>query len=256
MASRSKRSNTKKNWLIVIIILVSFAIATYIFNSFYNRPAFVHYHAFGIDLPVNYGIHGIDVSKYQKTIGWKLVKEMEVENIRIGFAFMKATEGLSNVDNQFRRNWSQAKKAEIPRGAYHFFIASKSGKAQAENFIENVRLQKGDLPPVLDIEQINGASVTDLQQRVADWLEVVEKKYDVKPIIYTNADFYKNFLAGRFDDYPLWVAHYLVKAKPRINRQWHFWQHSERGRANGINAFVDFNVFNGDSSAFKNLLIQ
>ena len=256
MASRSKRSNTKKNWLIVIIILVSFAIATYIFNSFYNRPAFVHYRAFGIDMPVNYGIHGIDVSKYQKTIGWKLVKEMEVENIRIGFAFMKATEGLSNVDNQFRRNWSQAKKAEIPRGAYHFFIASKSGKAQAENFIENVRLQKGDLPPVLDIEQINGASVTDLQQRVADWLEVVEKKYDVKPIIYTNADFYKNFLAGRFDDYPLWVAHYLVKDKPRINRQWHFWQHSERGRANGINAFVDFNVFNGDSSAFKNLLIQ
>ena len=256
MASRSKKSNTKKNWLIVIIILVSFAIATYIFNSFYNRPAFVHYRAFGIDMPVNYGIHGIDVSKYQKTIGWKLVKEMEVENIRIGFAFMKATEGLSNVDNQFRRNWSQAKKAEIPRGAYHFFIASKSGKAQAENFIENVRLQKGDLPPVLDIEQINGASVTDLQQRVADWLEVVEKKYDVKPIIYTNADFYKNFLAGRFDDYPLWVAHYLVKDKPRINRQWHFWQHSERGRANGIDAFVDFNVFNGDSSAFKNLLIQ
>ena len=256
MASRSKKSNTKKNWLIVIIILVSFAIATYIFNSFYNRPAFVHYRAFGIDMPVNYGIHGIDVSKYQKTIGWKLVKEMEVENIRIGFAFMKATEGLSNVDNQFRRNWSQAKKAEIPRGAYHFFIASKSGKAQAENFIGNVRLQKGDLPPVLDIEQINGASVTDLQQRVADWLEVVEKKYDVKPIIYTNADFYKNFLAGRFDDYPLWVAHYLVKDKPRINRQWHFWQHSERGRANGIDAFVDFNVFNGDSSAFKNLLIQ
>jgi len=255
MASRSKK-RSKNNRLIVIIILVAFAIATYLFNRFYNRPAFVHYRAFGIDMPVKYGIHGIDVSKYQKTIGWKLVKEMEVENIRIGFAFMKATEGITNVDNQFRRNWTQAKKANIPRGAYHFFIASKSGKAQAENFIENVRLQKGDLPPVLDIEQINGASVTDLQQRVADWLAVVEDKYGVKPIIYTNADFYKNFLADRFDDYPLWVAHYLVKDKPRIKRDWHFWQHSERGRANGIDAFVDFNVFNGDSAAFKNLLIQ
>lgn len=256
MAGRNKKRNSKKNWLVVIIILVSFAAATYFFNAFYNRPSFVHYRAFGIDMPVQYGIHGIDVSKYQKTIGWKLVKEMEAENIRIGFVFMKATEGITNIDNQFRRNWIQAKKAEIPRGAYHFFIASKSGKAQAENFIENVRLQKGDLPPVLDIEQINGASVTDLQQRVADWLEVVEKKYKVKPIIYTNASFYKNFLAGRFDDYPLWVAHYLVKDKPRINRDWHFWQHSERGRANGINAFVDFNVFNGDSTDFKNLLIQ
>lgn len=255
MASRSKK-RTKKNRLILIIILVSFALATYLFNRFYNRPSFVHYAAFGIDMPTRYNIHGIDVSRYQKTIGWKLIKEMEVENIRIGFAFMKATEGVSGIDGQFRRNWIQAKKADLPRGAYHFFIASKSGKAQAENFIENVKLQKGDLPPVLDIEQMNGASVTDLQQRVADWLLVVEKKYKVKPIIYTNADFYETFLAGRFDDYPLWVAHYLVKDKPRIKREWHFWQHSEKGRANGIDAFVDFNVFNGDSADFKKLLIQ
>ncbi|HSN62216.1 MAG TPA: glycoside hydrolase family 25 protein [Ferruginibacter sp.] len=255
MASRSKKRN-KKNRLILLIILVSFALATYLFNRFYNRPSFVHYAAFGIDMPTRYNIHGIDVSRYQKTIGWKLIKEMEVENIRIGFAFMKATEGVSGIDGQFRRNWIQAKKADLPRGAYHFFIASKSGKAQAENFIENVKLQKGDLPPVLDIEQINGASVTDLQQRVADWLLVVEKKYNVKPIIYTNADFYETFLAGRFDDYPLWVAHYLVKDKPRIKRKWHFWQHSEKGRANGIDAFVDFNVFNGDSAEFKKLLIQ
>ena len=207
-------------------------------------------------MPSKYNIHGIDVSRYQKTIGWKLVKQMEVQDIRIGFAFMKATEGISNLDAQFRRNWVQAKKAGIPRGAYHFFIASKSGKAQAENFLENVDLQAGDLPPVLDIEQTNGASVTLLQQRVADWLDNVEAAYNVKPIIYTNADFYETFLAGRFDEYPLWVAHYKVKDKPRIKRKWHFWQHSERGRANGISAFVDFNVFSGDSAAFKSLLLQ
>jgi lysozyme len=255
MASRRRKRN-KNNLLILFIILASFAVATFLFNRYYNRPSFVHYPAFGIPVPVKYSIHGIDVSHYQKTIGWKLVKEMEVENIRIGFAFMKATEGLTGIDGQFRRNWIQARKAEIPRGAYHFFIASKSGKAQAENFIDHVTLQKGDLPPVLDIEQSNGASVAALQQRLADWLMVVEKKYGVKPIIYTNVDFYETFLAGRFDDYPLWVAHYLVKDKPRIKRSWHFWQHSESGRANGINSFVDFNVFNGDSAAFKKLLIQ
>ena len=255
MASRSKKRN-KKNWLILLILLASFALATFLFNRFYTRPAFVHYPAFAIDMPARYNIHGIDVSKYQRTIGWKLVKEMEVDDIRIGFAFMKATEGVINIDAQFKRNWKQAKKAGIPRGAYHFFIASKSGKAQAENFLDNVALEPGDLPPVLDVEQTNGASVTDLQQRVADWLQVVEKKYKTKPIIYTNVDFYNTFLAGRFDDYPLWVAHYFVKDKPRIKRHWHFWQHSERGRANGINAFVDFNVFSGDSADFKALLLQ
>lgn len=255
MAGKSKKRR-RKNYLILAIILCSFATATYLFNRFYNRPSFVHYPAFGIDIPSRYSIHGIDVSRYQQTIGWKLVKEMEVANIRIGFAFIKATEGINGLDGQFNRNWAQAKRAGVPRGAYHFFIASKSGKAQAENFIENVKLQAGDLPPVLDIEQVNGASVTDLQQRVADWLNVVEKKYKVKPIIYTNVVFYETFLAGRFDDYPLWVAHYFAKDKPRIKRNWHFWQHSEAGHANGIDAFVDFNVFNGDSAAFKKLLIQ
>ena len=254
MASRRSKRNTK-NWLILFIILFSFSLATFLFNRYYNRPSFIHYPAFAIDMPSRYAIHGIDVSRYQKTIGWRLVKEMQVENIRIGFVFIKATEGINNVDGQFSRNWTQAHKAAMPRGAYHFFIASKSGKAQAENFMENVQLKKGDLPPVLDVEQVNGTSVTDLQQRVSDWLLAVEKKYKTKPIIYTNVDFYETFLAGRFDDYPLWVAHYLVKDKPRIKRSWYFWQHSQSGRVNGINAFVDFNVFNGDSVAFKKLLI-
>lgn len=255
MAGRSKKRKTK-SWIIVTIVLASFAVAFYLLDRIYNPPSFVHYPAFGIDMPVKYAIHGIDVSRYQKTIGWKLVKEMEVENIKLGFAFMKATEGITRQDPQFKRNWKQARKAGMPRGAYHFFIASKSGKAQAENFIDNVKLETGDLPPVLDIEQVNGASVTDLQQRVADWLNMVEKKYKVKPIIYTNVVFYETFLKGRFDNYPLWVAHYFVKDKPRIKRNWHFWQHSEKGRANGIDAYVDFNVFNGDSADFKKLLIR
>jgi lysozyme len=181
---------------------------------------------------------------------------MEVKKVKIKFAFIKATEGIGRIDENFRRNWFNAQKAGVARGAYHFFISSKSGKAQAENFIETVRLQKGDLPPVLDIEQTNGASITDLQQRVSDWLQMVEKKYRVKPVIYTNADFYKTFLSGRFDDYPLWVAHYLVKDKPRISRNWTFWQHNETGHVNGINSFVDFNVFNGDSTAFLNMLVK
>ena len=160
------------------------------------------------------------------------------------------------VDQQFRRNMSETKKAGIARGAYHFFIGSESGKMQAQNFIETVILRPGDLPPVLDVETANGASATDLQQRVADWLAVIEKKYGVKPLIYTNVDFYKNFLAGRFDDYPLWVAHYLAKDRPAITRSWLFWQHNEKGNVTGIRSHVDFNVFNGDSTAFRKLLIK
>jgi lysozyme len=52
------------------------------------------------------------------------------------------------------------------------------------------------------------------------------------------------------------VAHYLVKDKPRIKRNWLFWQHNETGRVNGVDAYVDFNVFNGDSTMFKKLLLK
>ncbi|HNA01677.1 MAG TPA: GH25 family lysozyme, partial [Ferruginibacter sp.] len=68
--------------------------------------------------------------------------------------------------------------------------------------------------------------------------------------------FYENFLDGAFDQYPLWIAHYLVKDKPRIKRSWSFWQHNEAGRVNGISALVDFNVFNGDSAAFRKMLVR
>ena len=254
--ARRKKKSAGRTVMIALFILITVATGIYYFSDYFSRPSFVHYKKYGIDIPANYRIHGIDVSKHQGVISWKDVKEMQVDDVKIDFAFIKATEGIGRIDEQYRRNWFNARKAGIFTGAYHFFIASKSGKAQAENFLETIHLQKGDLYPVLDIEEAYGAGVSDLQQRVSDWLQMVEHTYHVKPIIYSNPDFYKTYLAGRFDEYPLWVAHYLVKDKPRIERTWFFWQHNETGHVNGITTFVDFNVFNGDSTAFSKLLLQ
>ena len=232
------------------------ASTVYYINEYLSRPKFVRYPAFGIAIPANYAMHGIDVSRYQDNIDWEAVSSMQDKEVKIGFVFIKATEGLDRVDDKFRQNWFKAKQTSLSRGAYHFFISSKSGKAQAEKFIETVSLTKGDLPPVLDIESANGASVTDIQQRVKDWLAMIERHYKIKPIIYTNVDFYENFLDGQFDDYPLWVAHYYVRDKPAIKRNWTFWQHNEKGRVNGVDAYVDFNVFNGDSAGFRKMLLK
>jgi len=180
---------------------------------------------------------------------------MKVDNIRLHFAFIKATEGNNDHDPYFKRNWKRSKEAGIIRGAYHFFIATKDGKMQARNFIDHVELESGDLPPVLDVEQIFTATPTQLRKEVQAWLDVVENYYSVKPIIYTNVDFYEKYLKGYFDEYPLWVAHYLQPNQPRISRDWSFWQHSETGRVNGIKSKVDFNVFNGDSLEFRSLLV-
>lgn len=216
---------------------------------------FVRYPEFGIPIPAEYEIHGIDVSRYQQNISWDMVKDMNVHDIKLQFAFIKATEGLINIDPFFKRNWKKTKEAGIVRGAYHFFIPTKDGKSQAKNFTDHVQLQSGDLPPVLDVEQAYGANAVQVRKEIKEWLDAVQDFYHIKPIIYTYLDFYNNYLKGYFDGYPLWVAHYLQPHQPRINRDWTFWQHSEQGRVNGILSKVDFNVFNGDSLSFRALLV-
>jgi len=254
----SKKS--RKRFLSVFVLVTLLSTGCFLFYLSYlwwksEELKFVTYPEFGIPIPYEYEIHGIDVSKYQQRISWEAVKNMQVQHIKLSFAFIKATEGLGKSDTYFKRNWKKSKESGLIRGAYHFFIATKDGKIQAENFIDKVTLESGDLPPVLDVEQTFGVSSVQLQKEVKEWLEVTEAYYQVKPIIYTNVDFYEKHLKGFFDDYPLWVAHYLQPHQPRIKREWSFWQHSEKGRVNGILSKVDFNVFNGDSTAFRALLV-
>ena len=253
--SKRKVNVLKRNSMIIFILFLMFIGGFYIYQRTHHHVN-RYYSDFGIRIPKDYSIHGIDVSRYQKNISWKEVKKMKSNNIKIGFAFMKATEGTDRIDRHYNENWVNVKQAGITRGAYHFFNAHSSGKTQAENFIQNVFLTSGDLPPVLDIENTDGVSTNELQINIKEWLTIIEQHYKVKPIIYTYADFYAANLSVGFDEYPLWVAHYVNSNKPRINRNWHFWQHNETGRVNGINAPVDFNVFNGDSAAFKNLLMN
>lgn len=254
MTARKRKKKKLLRTLLILLLLTALGWLGYRWFAV-RQASFVTYPEFGIPIPTDYEIHGIDVSRYQGIIGWEQVKEMRVGDIRIGFAFIKATEGIGNMDPRFPRNWRQSRRNDVVRGAYHFFIGSKDGRLQAENFIKRVDLEPGDLPPVLDVEQRNGVPKAQLQREVQEWLDVVEEHYKVKPIIYTNVDFYQQNLGSNFDEYPLWVAHYYEMRQPRIRRDWFFWQHSDRGRVNGIRQPVDFNVFKGDSLDFKALLL-
>lgn len=254
----SRRKKKVVRIIILLVALIFLAIAGLLGYQWwqYRQAKLTHYAEFGINIPGEYSIHGIDVSRYQNIIAWEEVKAMRVQNIQMGFAFIKATEGVGDTDPQFRRNWKKARSHEMIRGAYHFFIASKDGKLQAQNFIKRVNIEPGDLPPVLDVEQRNGVSTEQLKREVRKWLETTENYYKVRPIIYTNVDFYEQYLGSEFDKYPLWVAHYYEAEKPRIKRDWAFWQHNDRGRVNGIISKVDFNVFNGDSLQFESLRVR
>jgi len=242
--------------LIALGFVLCLALTAYfIWTNINNRDKFVRYQEFGIDIPVNYKIHGIDVSKFQKEINWQAVKQMRVQKIRISFAFIKATEGITRQDPSFKDNWEKAGKAGIIRGAYHFFYATRNPIKQAINFNNVVTLQSGDLPPVLDIETTNNLPASVIRSTAKIWLEEMERVYKVKPIIYTNIHFYETYLGDEFDGYPLWIAHYYQKERPRSVRNWKFWQHSDIGRVNGIRTTVDFNVFKGDSTDLAKLCL-
>ena len=257
MLSARRKKRVRKVLLTGIAVILLFTVGWLLYLKFtYSKIKFVRYPEFGISIPGSYSIHGIDVSKYQSIIAWEEVKAMKVKEIQLGFSFIKATEGIANMDPNFKRNWKKSKDNGIIRGAYHFFIGSKDGRMQAENFIHKVKLEFGDMPPVLDAEQLNGATPAQLKKEIKKWLEITENHYQVKPIIYTNVDFYNKNLGSEFDEYPLWIAHYYQPGQPRIKRGWIFWQHSQEGRVNGIVSKVDFNVFNGDSAGFNNLLID
>jgi lysozyme len=180
---------------------------------------------------------------------------MEVLGIKLGFCFIKATRGTGHVDPQFSSNWKKSKQAGMVRGAYHFFTPTQSGVEQARHFLRTVRFTPGDLPPVLDLEKLGGVSPDRLRKEALLWLTTVERATGIRPILYTNVGFYQRYLGSSFDQYALWVAHYYQLRQPSISRGWTFWQHSDVGRVKGIEGPVDFNVFNGDSTAFRRILI-
>lgn len=213
--------------------------------------------SFGIPLPGPFKVHGIDISHHQHQIDWAEVGKMKIHNDSISFVFIKATEGAYLIDTKFQENWENARAYHMLRGAYHYFKPKSDAEAQANLFCSMVSLQKGDLPPVLDIEDDQGCSEAEIQQKVKQWLEIVESRLRVKPIIYTNNKFYLDYLADDFDDYPLWIAHYYEpEVRVPNGRKWILWQHNDRGKVNGIGGRVDFNVFNGSYQQLCNMCVK
>ncbi|MEZ2334848.1 glycoside hydrolase family 25 protein [Mucilaginibacter sp. RCC_168] len=271
VAQKKKDQKTTIYWRIAIVglllILLSPFYYGYVLRSFSATWRWVldighdtryrTYKSFNVRIPAGFTVHGIDVSSYQGKINWQKVKAMNDDDVHITFAFIKATEGVLSVDPYFQRNWREAPKAGIICGAYHYFLPQKSGIWQARFFLQTVKMEKGDLPMVVDVEQLYRTPPTKMREQLMSFVNQIENKTGVKPIIYTNISFYQDYLQGYFDDYTLWIAHYYQPVLNISNKtNWQFWQHSDKARINGINQKVDFNIFRGDSTAFRKLLIN
>ena len=240
-------------------VLVAVAYIWFFYYFFVGPYGFRWRALYGdINYPEGYEIHGIDISHHQGTIQWDTLTERAlIDDHPIRFIVMKATEGATIVDENFYKNFRKAKDHGFIRGAYHFWSVKSGATAQARYFIRNVKLQSGDLPPVLDVEH-KTPNLTDEQFRdsVQRWLDIVEHHYGVKPIIYTYYKFKTQYLGTpQFDSYPYWIAHYYVD-KVEYEGAWHFWQHTDAGRLPGIKGFVDLNIYKGSYRELQELCIS
>ena len=259
---KNKKVRTMPTWLRNILAICIIIVFSAGFYWFFIRPYAYRWKpcngekGYGVCMPTEYDIHGIDVSHYQGNINWEKLANNKEARFPLHFIFMKATEGGDHGDDTFSQNFGQARKYGFIRGAYHYFIPKTDARKQADFFIRTVQLDKGDLPPVLDVETTGKKSDKELKTAVKTWLDRVEAHYGVKPILYTSYKFKLRYLSDSiFNKYPYWIAHYYVDSVKYENK-WHFWQHTDVGNVPGIEKEVDLNVFNGTLEELQALTLQ
>lgn len=230
----------------ILVILAAVAVAALMLLRWRGLILLSHEAA-----PDQWEVFGVDVSSYQGEVDWSVLAEQGVE-----FAFIKATEGSTLQDRQFRSNWEGAQAAGVRPGAYHFLSYDSPGETQAENFIDQVPVTQGALPPVVDIE-FYGSYLEDPPEKehvhdiLDPLLERLEEHYGVKPILYVTYRSYYRYLAGEgYGDYPIWCSSLTVF--PLMPR-WDFWQYSHTARLDGYTGSqqqIDLNIFRGSREQF------
>ena len=261
---KAKKKIAKKwempEWLYYVLMGVIVVLFIAAFYYFFIRPYAYRwkpcygFKGYGVCMPSGYNVHGIDISHYQGEVDWNMLEKTRQGRFPVEFIFMKATEGGDFADDKFVANFDSAKAHGFIRGAYHFYNPKTDPNKQADFFIRSVKLEPGDLPPVLDIEK-KSKDVKKLQGDLKIWLRKIENHYGVKPIIYASYKFKTSYLNDSiFDTYPYWIAHYYVDSV-KYQGEWKFWQHTDVGTLPGIDEQVDLNVFNGSSVNLRKMLI-
>lgn len=195
---------------------------------------------------------GVDISSYQADVDMEKLKEQDIR-----FVYIKASEGSKLQDDRFAANWANAEKAGLPSGAYHFFSFDSPGGTQAENFITAVGDDiKGRLLPVVDVEyygdkEKNPPEKEDVIRELTVFLNAVEDKYGVKPMIYTGAGIYEKYLSDLAPGYKFWISSLYTPLAWNYHGDWYIWQYLNRGRLEGCSGgeqYIDLNVLNKEKT--------
>ena len=190
----------------------------------------------------------VDVSHWQGTMNWDVAKSKGVKG-----AIIKASEGTTWRDDQFKRNVAECKRLGIAWGAYHYFYPTLNALDQAKNFIDAMMGCAPDLGIWGDFEQ--PATGLDVQALAHGFMDEIKKYYSAG--IYTSPGYAKYTMnsASWMKEFPLWIAHYGYTddfgvyhdvTAPTIPLPWTecvIWQYSSKGTGYGSDGYIDLNKF-------------
>ena len=187
-------------------------------------------------------VNGIDLSHYQGEVFWETVGE----NTKMAYVYLKATEGGDRIDERYENNIILAHKHGLKVGSYHFYRPKTEQVKQLENFMTQCRPGEQDLIPMIDIETKGGLSTEAFCDSLMKFLDLVEKAYKQKPLLYTYTNFYNKWLVGKIPQYPLMIAQYKDE-EPVLadDKEYIIWQYTCKGRIVGVKGYVDKSRFMG-----------
>ncbi len=187
-----------------------------------------------------YPTRGIDVSAHNGEIDFSAVARAGVQ-----FVFIKASEGASWRDSYFERNYRTASDAGLMIGAYHFFRFDVEGWRQSVNILRAIGERRLDLPVAIDVEEWGNPTEVTTEKVVSELRSLIDllRQSGRDAIIYTNKNGYYRFIRNRFDDVPLWICSFSTPPLPEHSR-WTLWQHSHKGRVDGVAGAVDLVTYN------------
>lgn len=144
---------------------------------------------------VRYPVLGIDISSHNGMMNLHAAASDGVE-----FVWIKASEGETFRDKNFRLNHTKAGEAGLKRGAYHFFRFDKDGVTQAINMLEAIDNRKLEMGIAIDIES-SGNPDTIPAEKVKERLSAMVDYLNLRgfsPTLYSNKRDYYQYLDDSF----------------------------------------------------------
>lgn len=195
-------------------------------------------------------IYGIDVSKYQGVVDYKLVKTAgkKFVFVRLGWA---GWDGVISLDSMAVRNITEAKNAGLAVGiyVYSYCKTEAAAKTAAKQTIEKIRPYLPLAYPIaFDIEDTS-TSGTPYQNYGRDFNSSIVKAFlsEIEAagfygMLYTYKSFAESYLnMESLKSYDVWIAQYASKCS--YKGDYGIWQYAgDTGSCIGVTGACDLNI--------------